>query len=151
MLLANFNNVINYGNYRQSNNDFQSNIINENVFCIHNNQSSIWSSVFKWAAIYTYTNHYYDSFDKTRLFSALLRITYFCIPISISFWTCSKGFEDCPLFSLPETFQDTHSLPWLPRVPANSVSCWVTERWEEPTAERSIPDSPVHTLLSLVI
>lgn len=28
--------MINYGNYRQSNNDFQSNNINENVFCTHN-------------------------------------------------------------------------------------------------------------------
>ena len=139
--------MINYGNYRQSNNDFQSNSINENVFCIHNNQSSICSSVFKLAAIYTHANHYYDSFDKTCLFSVQLHIIYFCIPISISLWKYPKDSEDCPLFSLPETLQDINSLSWLPRVSADSVSYCMMDCWEEPTPERSISESPVYTLL----
>lgn len=147
ILLANLNNVINYGNYRQSNNDFQSNNINENVFCIHNKQSSICSPVFKLAAIYTHATHHCASFDGTCLFSALLRITYFCVPISISLRKRSKGFQDCPPSSLPETFQDTGSLNRGPRVPADGASCCTTGSREEPTAERSVLDSPVHTPL----
>lgn len=75
------------------------------MFCTHNNKSLICLPVFKLAAIHIHPNHYYDSFDKTRLFSALLSSIYFCIPRNTSLQKCSKGFEDCPQFSLLRYFR----------------------------------------------
>lgn len=50
---------------------------------------------------------------KHAYFQLYFTLYIFCIPISLSLWKYSKGFEDCPLLSLPETFQAVNSLASL--------------------------------------